>query len=177
MQTGLALFLVVFTATNVIAQDAAQPAVAASPTPFEQMTMPELRPSPTPILPELETLDQAFNQTGLGKDADELRARVEMRKLQNQVALDPGVMAAKAAANAATTDLEKRERLKEYYEKTFGLMSQRASTPGLKAAITRAKQEKLALLAQPRVRPGSGGTEMPAPTPKKKKKKKSGRKF
>jgi hypothetical protein len=176
MRTGLALFVILLAVANVAAQDAAQPAVTSSPTPIEQLAPPAIA-SPTPILPELETLDQAFNQTGLGKDADELRMRVEMRKLQNQIALDPDVIAAKTAANAATTDLEKRERLKEYYEKCYGLMSQKASTAGLKAAITRTKQEKIALLAQPRVRPGSGGTEMPAPTPKKKKKKKSGKKF
>ena len=172
-------FVIVVAAMLVVApaqaQDAAQPAVTVSPTPIAQLPLPDAAPSPTPILPELETLDQAFNQTGLGKDADELRARVEMRKLQNQVAHEPDVIAAKAAANAATTDLEKRERLRAYYEKTYGLMSQRASSAGVKAAIDNAKKEHLAHLAQPRVRPGSG--ETPAPTPKKKKKKHSGKRF
>src|SRR5437764_1032209 len=72
------------------AQDAAQPAVNLPTGPAEQST-PLPIPSATPVLPELSALDQAFNQsqTGLGKDAEEMRARVELRNLQNQVARDP----------------------------------------------------------------------------------------
>src|SRR5437868_5431759 len=88
------------------AQDAAQPPVNAPTGAINQTPSPEA-PSATPALPELSALDEAFNQTGLGKDADEMRTRIEMRKLQNQVARDPAVLAAKAAAESAPTDLEK----------------------------------------------------------------------
>jgi hypothetical protein len=127
------------------------------------------------VLPELSALDQAFNQTGLGKDADEIRTRVEMRNLQNQIARDPAVMAAKSAADTAPTDLEKRQRLREYYELNYGLMSKKASSTALKGAIEQSKNEHLAMLAQPRVRPGTGAPA-PAATPKKKKKKKASHK-
>src|SRR3954451_9327025 len=149
------------------AQDAAQPPVNV-PTEAAEPSPPPAEPSATPALPELSALDQAFNQTGLGKEADEMRIRTEMRSLQNQVARDAAVLSAKSAADHARTDLEKRERLREYYEITYGLMSQKASSSALKAAVAASKQEHIAQLAQPRVRPGSG--ESPAPTPKKKKK-------
>jgi hypothetical protein len=137
---------------------------------------PSPSPATTPVLPDLSALDQAFNQTGLGKDADELRTRVELRKLQNQVAQTAPVLAAKAAADAASTDLEKRERLKEYYTITYGLMAQKASTAAVKSAIEQAKQEHIARLTQPRVRPAAGEQPVPTPTPKKKKKH-SGKRF
>jgi hypothetical protein len=157
------------------AQDATQPTVDASPTPIEQEAAPLLVPSPTPVLPELSQLDQAFKQTGLGKDADDMRARIEMRKLQNQVARDPSVVAAKEAADAARTDLEKRDRMREYYNINYGLMSRMASSSAVKAAIEQSRKEHLALLSQPRVRPETG--EPPAPTPKKRKHRKSGKRF
>ena len=168
---GLVAALVPVTA---IAQEAAPPAITPAPTPAEAEPTIVPMPSPTPILPELSALDQAFNQTGLGKDADEMRMRVELRKLQNEAANDPAVIAAKAAANAAPTDLEKRDRLREYYELNYGLMSKRASNGAVRNAIEQSKKEHIALLSQPRVRPGSG--EAPAATPKKKKHK-SGKKF
>ena len=171
------LAVVTLMAASGHAQDAAQPAVSVSPAPIDQVVIPDPEaPSPTPILPELDTLDRAFNQTSLGKAADEHRNRVEMRKLQNQVANDPEVMAAKAAAQAATTDLEKRQLLRDYYEKCYGLMSQKANSPGLKATIKKAKEEHIKQLAQPRVRPGSGPSPTPEPTPKHKKKR-SGKRF
>jgi hypothetical protein len=147
--------------------------IHTTPTAIEENPTPP--PAPTPALPELSQLDQAFNQTGLGKDADEMRARVEMRKLQNLVVRDPNVLAAKAAADAASTDLEKRDRMREYYNLNYGLMARMASSSAVKAAIEQSRKEHLALLAQPRVRPETG--EAPAPTPKKKKHKKSGKRF
>src|SRR4051794_1395804 len=162
------------------AQDAAQPAVNM-PTPAVEQTPPsppsprEL-PSATPQLPELSALDQAFKQTSLGKESDELRTRIALRDLQNQAERSPDVIAAKNAAASAQTDLDKRDRLREYYELKYNLMSAKASNGALKAAVTQAKQEHIGQLAQPRVRPGSAG-ETPAPTPKKKKKKKSGKHF
>src|SRR5882762_7909946 len=73
-------------------------------------------PAISPALPELSQLDEIFKQTSLGKTADEYRMRVEWRKLQNQVANDRSVVAAKKAAASARTDLEKRKRLGDYYK-------------------------------------------------------------
>jgi len=168
---ALFLGLASFDAT---AQEAAPPAITPTSIEAQPTLVPAPAPSPTPILPELSALDQAFKQTGLGKDADEIKMRIELRKLQNEAANDPDVIAAKAAANAAPTDLEKRERLREYYEINYGLMSKRASDSAVRNAIEQSKKEHIARLSQPRVRPGSG--EAPAPTPKKKKHK-SGKKF
>lgn len=164
--TLLATSLALVGGMNLRAQDAAQPEVSVSPAAVEQ-TPPPL-PSSTPILPELSALDQAFNRTGLGKDADEMRIRIELRNLQNQVARDPEVLAAKASAEAAPTDFEKREKLREYYNLNYGLMSKKASSSAAREAIEQSRKEHVSLLAQPRVRPGIG--ESPAPTPKKKKK-------
>jgi hypothetical protein len=170
MKRGLALLAISLAVTglktNLPAQDAAQPEVSGSPAEVEQ-TPPPL-PSPIPSLPELSTLDQAFNQTGLGKDADDNKMRIELRNLQNQVARDPEVLAAKAAAEAAPTDLEKREKLLEYYNLNYGLMARKASNSAQRAAIEQTRKEHVSMLAQPRVRPGVG--ESPVPTPKKKKK-------
>ena len=168
--TALMLFALAIAAR---AQDAANP--AATPAP-DFLTSPPPIPSVTPALPDVSALDQAFNQTGLGKDAEEMRTRLELRKLQNQVAQDPSVLAAKAAAESATTDLEKRERLREYYNINYALMSQRASSSALKAAVEQSKREHIGLLAQPKVRPGVFEPSASA-TPKKKKAKKSGKRF
>jgi hypothetical protein len=129
-----------------------------------------LSPAPSPPeLPELSELDQAFKKTTLGKEADEQRMRIKLRELENRAANDPAVIAAKAAANTAPTDLEKRERLRYYYNLCYGRMAAEADSPDVKAAVERSKVEHIALLSQPRVRPGSG--ESPSPKPKKKKKK------
>ncbi|MFL6514150.1 MAG: hypothetical protein ACJ8M1_03930 [Chthoniobacterales bacterium] len=181
MQRRLLLFLSLTSFIGVLplrAQDAAQPAVDVPAGAVEQTPAPppEL-PSATPQLPELSALDQAFNQTSLGKESDELRTRVALRDLQNQVERDQDVISAKDAAASARTDLEKRERLREYYQLKYNLMSAKASNAGLKTAVARAKQEHIGQLAQPRVRPSGNEAPAPAATPKKKKKKRSGKHF
>src|SRR3954470_17570099 len=183
MPRRLLLLLTLMTVVVVLrlgAQDAAQPAVnmptpAVEQTPPSPPSPPEL-PSATPQLPELSALDQAFNQTSLGKESDELRTRIALRDLQNQVERNPDVIAAREAAASARTDLDKRDRLREYYELKYSLMSAKASNSGLKTAVAQAKQEHIGQLSQPRVRPGPAG-QGPAPTatPKKKKKKKTGK--
>ena len=170
---ALTLFLMAI-AVSASAQDATKPAAGPSPDLFEQ-TPPPL-PSATAALPDVSALDQAFNQTGLGKDADEMRMRLELRKLQNQVAQDPSVLAAKAAADSASTDLEKRERLREYYDINYGLMAHRAPSSAIRAAVEQSRKEHVGLLAQPRVRPNVF-EPAPSATPKKKKAKKSGKRF
>src|SRR4030088_524863 len=125
----LALILVAFgiaagaVVSSASAQDAAQPNVSVPP----DITV-NPSPAPTPKLPERSALDEAFKETPLGKEADEMRLRVEMRKLQNEVTCDPDVISAKVAAEAAPTDLDKRDRLRYYYELNYGRMAAKASS-------------------------------------------------
>jgi hypothetical protein len=134
-------------------QDAA-PAIVDLPT--EKTQTPAPSPSPIPEVPELSQLDQAFKQTSLGKAADEYRVRVEWRRLQNLVVDEPAVVAAKAAAQAARTDLEKRDRLRDYYNIYYGRMRSLASSDEMRKALDTFKAEHLKLLDQPRVRPVPG---------------------
>ena len=140
-------------------QDAAQSTVD-----LHAKASPENPPAPIPAsspeLPELSQLDEIFKQTSLGKTADEYRMHVEWRKLQNQVANDPAVVAAKKAAESAHTDLEKRKRLGDYYKIYYERMQALAATPEMKAALDGFKAGHLAMLVQPRVRP----TPSPAPS-------------
>src|ERR1700759_3285545 len=95
------------------AQEFAPESVNMTP---DQLPPPEPKASPTPIpdIPEISTLDQAFKRTSIGKEADESRQRVEIRRLQNQIANDASLVATKKDAEAASTDLGKRERLRNY---------------------------------------------------------------
>ena len=97
----------------------------------------------------------------MGKAADDFKSHLEWRKLANQAVGDPAVVAAKAAAGAAKTDLEKRAKLKIYYNLYYGRMGSFAATPELKAYVEGMKAAHLAVLAQPRVRP----TPTPAKSP------------
>jgi len=77
---------------------------------------PRTVPSLTKTAPALSQLDAAFQQSPLGRAAEEQRLHLEWRQLQNRVADDPEVVAAKAGTTMKTkTDLEKRERLRAYY--------------------------------------------------------------
>ncbi len=146
------------------AQDAAQPNVDLGAR--ETETAPEK--TPPPDVPELSQLDQAFKQTSLGKASDEYRTRIEWRNLQNEAINNPEVIAAKKAAESARTDLEKRDRLRDYYEIYYGRMRARASSAEMKKALDTFKAEHLKTLSQPRVRP-NGEEPIEAPTPRRKK--------
>jgi hypothetical protein len=165
----VSVLVFVLLSTGLLAQDAAQSNVDLGAKP-EATAAPEK--SPPPDVPELSQLDQVFKQTSLGKAADEYRTRIEWRKLQNEAVNDPAVIAAKKAAESAPTDLEKRERLREYYEVYYGRMRARASSAEMKSALDSFKAEHVKLLDQPRVRP-SGDGAIPASTPQKKKHRKS----
>src|SRR6266550_3121853 len=128
-------------------------------------------PSPEPNgpeLPEISQLDQTFSKPkSLGKEADELRVHVEWRQLKNRTVNDPAVQAAKAYAQAARTDLEKRNRLRNYYTIYYERMSALATTPEIKLALQALKSSHQGLLAQPRVRPTptpEGATPTPTPS-------------
>src|SRR5438045_7541341 len=108
------------------AQELAPSTVDLAPKPTEQ-NAPAATPTPTPAselpdLPELSQLDEIFKQTSLGKTADEFRLHIEWRRLRNRVANDPQVVAAKKAADAARTDLEKRELIRRYYKVYYARM-------------------------------------------------------
>jgi hypothetical protein len=79
--------------------------------------------------PALSELDAAFQKSPLAKEAEEYRLHVEWRQLQNRVAHDPEVVAAKAATTTARTDLEKRARLRAYYNVYYAHMQTLSSSP------------------------------------------------
>jgi hypothetical protein len=163
-------------------QEAAPPSVDL----FPEQELEEVSPTPPPNgpdLPELKQLDDSFKPKSLGKDADTLRVHVLWRELKNRTGNDPEVQAAKRDALAARTDLEKRKRLRTYYEVYYQRMSALATTPELKLALQALKDVHQNMLAQPRVRPSPtpelSGTPSPTPTstpfkkkPKEKHKKK-----
>ena len=157
------------------AQDAAPPSVDL----YEEQDQLEPTPSPVPPngpeLPEISQLDQTFKQPrSLGPQGDEARVHVEWRQLKNRTVNDPEVRAAKAYAQAARTDLEKRNRLRNYYNVYYERMSALAGTPEIKLALQALKTSHQGLLDQPRVRPtptpeGFTPTPTPSGTPVKKK--------
>jgi hypothetical protein len=163
---GLTLFSALLIAALMMhGQEAAPPEVNLFPE--EEEASPT--PSPNgPELPELKQLDESFNKPKpLGKDADELQLHALWRQLKNRTVNDPEVQEAKKYAQVARTDLEKRKRLKSYYEIYYQRMSALASTPELKVALQALKEGHQGMLAQPRVRPSPTPefTGTPSPTP------------
>src|SRR5260370_21388102 len=117
-------------------QDAAPPSVDL----YEGEKQPNVAPTPYPQpngpeIPELPQLDEGFKPKSLGKEVDERRLHIQWRQLKNQVVNDPQVRAAKAFAQTARTDLEKRNRLRNYYDIYYGRMSALASNPHFNAAL------------------------------------------
>jgi hypothetical protein len=168
---NVAIFAILSGAASISrAQDAA-PATVDLQSPRDQPAAPAETPSNPPDLPELSKLDEAFKQTSLGKDADVYRMRVEWRRLQNEIGRDPAVIAAKSSAEAARTDLEKRQRLRDYYNLFYDRMRARASGEEMRKALDFEKSEHLKLLNQPRVRHETDGA-LPTPSPEREKHKK-----
>jgi len=157
-------------------QEAAPPSVDLFPEQEEEEASPTPPPN-GPELPELKQLDESFKPKSLGKDADTLKVHVLWRELKNRTVNDPEVQAAKKYAQAARTDLEKRNRLRNYYDIYYQRMSALATTPELKLALQALKTDHENVLAQPLVRPSPtpevSGTPSPTPTgtPVKKKNK------
>ncbi len=140
---------------SLSAQEAAQPEVDLGSKRIEPTPI----PVNSPAIPELSQLDEIFKQTSLGKTADDHRLHLEWRRLRNQVVNNPDVMAAKKAAESARTDLEKRERLRQYYAVYYAHMQALAKDPQVKSGLNAMAAAHLALLAQSRVRPS------PSPAP------------
>jgi hypothetical protein len=132
-----------------------QSAPAATPTATPASELPDL--------PELSQLDEVFKQTSLGKTADEFRMHVEWRRLRNRVANDPEVIAAKKEADAARTDLEKRERIRRYYKIYYARMEALSDRPEIKAGLEDMKQKHVGLADQNRVRPSPSPSATIAP--------------
>ncbi len=158
--------LIVFTALLIAAlmmhgQEAAPPSVDLFP---EQKEVSPTPPPNGPELPELKQLDDSFKPKSLGQDADALKVHVLWRELKNRTVNDPDVQAARKYAQAAHTDLERRNRLRNYYEIFYQRMSALATTPELKLALQALKTAQQSTLAQPRVRP-TPDTSTPSPTP------------
>src|SRR5262245_61139220 len=179
---GLILLSTLLIAALVLhGQEAAPPSVDL----FPEQEEPSPTPPPNgPELPDLKQLDDNFvKPKSLGKDADALQVHALWRQLKNCTVNDPEVQTAKKYAQAARTDLEKRNRLRKYYEVYYQRMSALATTPELKLALQALKETHQGMLAQPRVRPSPtpepSGTPSPTPTstpfkkkPKEKQKKK-----
>lgn len=115
-------------------------------------------------MPDISQLDALFKQTPISKEAEDYRIRVESRQLLNRVVNEPDLLAAKRAATAARTDLQKRELLKAYYAKLYNRMLALATAPEVKKFLEARKSEYLGSVNQPRVRPSPPS---PTPTPRK----------
>ena len=134
--------------------------------------------TPEPKIPERAQIDEIFKQTSLGKEADERRLHIEWRQLANQVVNDPDIVAAKRSAGSARTDLEKRQRLRDYYELYYGRMRMLARSAEMKTALDQLKTAHLSQLTRAKVRHESDeALPTPSPTPKKKQKNKRASKF
>src|SRR5437588_8257181 len=137
-------------------------------------------PSATPraTVPERAQIDEIFKQTSLGKEADERRLHIEWRQLQNQIVNEPDIVAAKRSAELARTDLEKRQRLRDYYDLYYGRMRVLARSGEMKTALDQLKIAHLSQITHARARHETdSGLPTPSPTPKKKKENKRAKKF
>ena len=166
---GLIISTTLVTAALILlGQEAAPPSVDL----YEGQEQPEatITPSPVPNGPELsdlKQLDETFKPPSLGTDAEATKLRVEWRLLRNRTVNDPDVQAAKAFAQAARTDLEKRNRLRDYYNIYYQRMSALTTSAEIKLALEAFKGNHQSLLNQPRVRPSptpEGATPTPTPT-------------
>src|SRR6266496_3263617 len=133
------IILVTLVGTALIAhgQEAAPPSVDL----YSGQNQPEAAATPSsepngPELPEISQLDQTFSKPkSLGNDADALRIHIEWRQLKNRIVNDLAVQTAKAYAQAARTDLEKRNRLRAYYDIYYERMAALATTPEIKLTL------------------------------------------
>ncbi len=152
--------------------EAITPAAAPSPSatvPVEPPSLipPNILPAPEtlpkiPDAPALELLNSYFKSTSLGKAADEHRLHLQMVALEARIRNDADLHALKASALRAPTDLERRHRLKAYYEQYYGKLRSLATTPDLKAYLDAQKAAHQLTLLQPRVRHESDEAEAAA---------------
>jgi hypothetical protein len=112
--------------------------------------------------PALSELDALFQKSPLATAAEVERLHLEWRQLQNRTAYDPEVVAAKEAATRTKTDVEKRARLRAYYNIYYAHMQALASSPEIKNYLEGQKAAVLNSLAQPRVHPTPTAQPSPA---------------
>lgn len=166
----------------VSAQEPPLPSQRETPSPGSEPGIPEISvPSLLPnasaspgktavhprgaIAPELSQLDQVFKETPLTQAAQEYRLHIAWRELQNRTAHDPEVVAAKEATKTVRTDLEKRAKVRAYYNIFYAHMLALAETQELKNYLNAKKAAVIAGWAQPRVRPEPTASLSPTPTP------------
>lgn len=136
--------------------------ITVEPTPLVPNVGPDIAPAVKKQVPAISELDAAFGKSSLGQAVEEQRMHLEWRKLQNRTRQDPEVVAARKAADAARTELEKRELRRTYYKIFYAHMQALAETPEVKSYLEQKKNDSLNGLAQPHVRPE------PTPKPKAK---------
>lgn len=122
--------------------------------------------SPALSMPTIPMLDEALKQPPLSATAENQRRHREWRQLRNRVQNESEVKQALATADAARTDLKKRQLLRRYYELLYRKMTAIAP-PEMKAYLNDRKNEALNALPQPKVRPETvvAGTPSTSPTP------------
>ena len=166
----------------VLCANAALVSAQVATDPELQSHGPRETPLPTPpaesTVPERAQIDEIFKQTSLGKEADERRLHIEWRSLQNRVVNEPDIVAAKRATETARTDLEKRQRLRDYYDLYYGRLRVLARSAEMKTALDQLKIAHVSQVTQARVRHETDSAlPTPSPTPKKKKKASRAKKF
>ncbi len=160
MRDAIAIVVLIATAALMTAQEATN--VDIQTKPGEDKT--QAAPPPQPSVPELSQIDEIFKQTSLGREADERRLHIEWRQLANRVRNDPEIVAASKSTESARTDLEKRQRLRVYYDIYYGKMEALTSNTEMKSALDKLKVEHLSQINQPRVRHLTDEA-LPTPTP------------
>lgn len=105
-----------------------------------------------PAGPDLQLLNALFKQTSLGKIADEYRLHLKMAALETRIRNDADLHELRAAADREHTDLERRHRLRAYYQLYFKKLIALASTPELQAYLRAQQAAHETTLLQPRVR-------------------------
>jgi hypothetical protein len=115
-----------------------------------------------PAGPDLQKLNEVFKQTTLGKVADEYRLHLQMAALEAKIRNDTDLHEARASADRAPTDLERRHRFKAYYKLYYKKLIALASTPELQAYLRAHQAAQESSLLQPRVRHNPDETEAAA---------------
>jgi len=129
-----------------------------SPAPAPELIPPDVlplsspRPLVTPAVTSIPQLDESFKNPPIVA-TENARRHLQWRRLRNLTANDVAVKAALSAAEAASTDREKRQLLRRYYEIQFGKMTALAPTQEMKTFLMEKKRDQLNALPQPRVRP------------------------
>jgi len=161
---ALIVLLLGVAAPSAPAQETGSPQSQSTPTPAPgtppQLIPPELLPPPSssptgnPPPVSIPEIGPRAPTAPLSPVIDEQRHHVEWRKLRNRVQNDPQIKSAQKAAERASTDLQKRQLLREYYEIFYRKMAAIAS-PTFRPYLEKRKAEAISTLPQPRVRPES----------------------